>query len=676
MQSSPSREFRLAESFPLLGSPLRIRDLLIPNRVVMAPMSSQLGEPNGLVSDRQLAFYRERAIGGVGMIIVEFVCVDRATGLSEHRQLSIETPAHIDSHRRLTDAIRGHGSVACIQLQHGGQAAKLDTVKDGVLLGPSEVRRRSDPNKVIARAFTDGEIERLIDSFGTAAQAGLQAGYEAVEFHGAHGYVLSAFLSPLTNHRDDRWGGDEERRLELPRRVIERVRDVIGNRPLFYRISADEFSPQGLSIEDMTRIAPRLVAAGLDGLHVSTGLGTTGMHNVIEPMSQPEGWRLRFSHRIREATGVLVITVGQIRSPVTAEAALANGDADLIALGRPLLADPYWTRKALAGRAAEIRPCTSCNFCLTASMAPHGSIVCAVNPRTGHEVDPAPRAEGKPHAVVVGGGPGGMAAALILEQAGYRTSLFEARADLGGGLIASAAPPHKEMIEWHRQYLARRLSASGVELQMSVAPDAGAIAALRPDVVIVATGSKARPAPFSGGGGESVHDAYNLLMGDDGWLSGLADGPILVYGGGETGCETAEYLSMQGRQVLLVSRSPAKSLARSAEFVYRHVLLARMAANPLIEILSETELAAVSGNTAELRAGDGTVRYETVAAVVVAQGREPNGDLVPQLHALGIPAHAIGDAVKGGRIGDAVQDAYAVVRKIATRHGEPVELAC
>ena len=266
MQADPSREFRLAESFPLLGNPLRIRDLLIPNRVVMAPMSSQLGDPNGLVSDRQLAFYRERAIGGVGMIIVEFVCVDRATGLSEHRQLSIETPAHIDTHRRLTDAIRGHGSVACIQLQHGGQAAKLDTVKDGVLLGPSEVRRRSDPSKVIARAFTDGEIEHLIDSFGAAAQAGLEAGYEAVEFHGAHGYVLSAFLSPLTNHRDDRWGGDEERRLELPRRVIERVREVIGNRPLFYRISADEFSPQGLSIEDMTRIAPRLVAAGLDGL--------------------------------------------------------------------------------------------------------------------------------------------------------------------------------------------------------------------------------------------------------------------------------------------------------------------------------------------------------------------------------------------------------------------------
>jgi 2,4-dienoyl-CoA reductase-like NADH-dependent reductase (Old Yellow Enzyme family)/thioredoxin reductase len=676
MQAVSNREFRLAESFPLLGSPLRIRDVVIPNRVVMAPMSSQLGEPNGLVSDRQVAFYRERAIGGVGMIVVEFVCVDRATGLSEHRQLSIETPAHIDSHRRLTDAIRGHGSVACIQLQHGGPAAKLDTVRDGVLLGPSEVRRRSDPSKLIARAFTDDEIEHLIDSFGLAAQAGLDAGYEAVEFHGAHGYVLSTFLSPLTNHRDDRWGGDEERRLELPRRAIQRVREVIGNRPLLYRISADEFSPKGLSIDDMARIAPRLVAAGLDGLHVSTGLGATGMHNVIEPMSQPEGWRLPFSRRIREAAGVPVITVGQIRSPVTAEEALANGDADLIALGRPLLADPHWTRKALTGRAAEIRPCTSCNFCLTASMAPHGSIVCAVNPRTAHEADPAPSAEGEPHAVVVGAGPGGMAAALMLEQAGYRTSLFEARDDLGGGLIASAAPPHKEMIEWHRQYLARKLGASGLELRTGVALDADEIAALHPDVVIVATGSKARPAQFGGSDGDLVHDAYDLLMGDDRWLSSLGDGPVLVYGGGETGCETAEYLAMQGRRVLLVSRSPAKALARSAEFVYRGVLLARMAKNPLIEILPETELVAVTAETAELRGTDGTIRHETVAAVVVAQGREPNGDLVPQLRAIGIAAHAIGDAVKGGRIGDAVQDAYAVVRRVAAGHGEPAELAC
>jgi thioredoxin reductase len=243
-------------------------------------------------------------------------------------------------------------------------------------------------------------------------------------------------------------------------------------------------------------------------------------------------------------------------------------------------------------------------------------------------------------------------------------------------LIASAAPPHKEMIEWHRRYLARRLSASGVGLQMGVAPDAGAIAALCPDVVIIATGSKPRPAPFIGADGELVHDAYHLLMGSDGWLSALADQPVLIYGGGETGCETAEYLALRGRRVLLVSRSSAKALARSAEFVYRGVLLARMAANPLIEILPETELAAVAGNSAELRAADGSVRHETVAAVVVAQGREPNGDLVPQLRALGIPAYAIGDAVKGGRIGDAVQDAYAVVREIAPRHGEPVELAC
>ena len=230
--------------------------------------------------------------------------------------------------------------MACVQLQHGGPGVKRSLMADGIALGPSDVASRRDPSKLTCRAMSEVEIEHLVECFGRTAELGAKAGYQAFELHGAHGYLLTTFLSPLTNHRNDAWGGDEERRLRFPTRVIERVKRAIGDRPLIYRFSADEFSPQGLSIADMERIAPKLVAAGASALHVSIGHGFTSFDKIVEPMSMPEGWRLPYARRIRDAVDVPVIAVGQIRWPGTAEHAIRDGDADFVALGRPLLADP------------------------------------------------------------------------------------------------------------------------------------------------------------------------------------------------------------------------------------------------------------------------------------------------------------------------------------------------
>ncbi len=358
------------------------------------------------------------------------------------------------------------------------------------------MRSRRDPDKRTARALTSDEIENLIECFGRTAELGVEAGYDAFELHGAHGYLLTTFLSPMTNHRDDDWGGDEERRLRFPSRVIARVKQAIGDRPLIYRFSADEFSPLGLGIDDTARLAPRLVAAGADALHVSIGHGSTSFDKIVEPMSMPEGWRLPYARRIREATSVPVITVGQIRWPETAEAALRDGDADLIALGRPLLADPQWANKARRGEDGAIRPCTSCNYCVAISSGTHGVIGCAENPRTGHELAPMPDAGDRrgARAVVLGGGPGGMAAALMLDQAGYRTELFEARARLGGGLIASAAPPFKDKLGWYQGYLERRIAGSGVAVSLDTWAELATLTEPRPEIVVLANGGQGRPA--------------------------------------------------------------------------------------------------------------------------------------------------------------------------------------
>ena len=562
--------------YPHLFSSMQLGTVTLPNRIVMAPMSTQLGGTDGKVTPRQIAFYRARAEGGVGMIIVEFCCVHRATGLSEHRQLSLETPEHLEGHFRLVDTIRNAGAIACLQLQHGGSGVPRALVEGGIALGPSDVRSRRDPSRLTARALTHDEIEHLIECFGRTAELGVQAGYQVFELHGAHGYLLTQFLSPLTNHREDAWGGDEAGRLRLTQRVIQRVKQAIGDRPLSLRLSADEFSPQGLSIDDMERITPQLVSAGLDLVHVSIGTGYTGMDKVIEPMSMPEGWRLPYARRIRAAIDVPVISVGQIRWPATAEKAIADGDTDLIALGRPLLADPDWVNKARLGNELDIRPCTSCNYCVTSHAGPHGVIGCAENPRTGQELDPVldAGAQRGHRAVVIGGGPGGMAAALMLDQAGYKTELYEARASLGGGLIASAAPPFKDKLTWYQNYLEHQLRKSGVEVRLNTTADMHTLSEPRPEIVMLAMGAQALRMDIEGiDSSDRVVDAYEVLMGDSSWLPQPGGAPLVVYGGGETGCETAEYLAERGYEVVLVSRSPAKQLARSAEAIYRSVLL-------------------------------------------------------------------------------------------------------
>lgn len=662
-------------SYPQLFSPLTCGPITLPNRIVMAPMSTNMGTEDGFVTPEQIAFYEARAAGGTGMIIVEFCCVQRSTGRSEECQLSLETPAHLDGHIELAKTIKAHGAIACLQLQHGGPGVSRKLVEGGIAVGPSDVPSRKDPNKLTARALSHDEIEELIECFGRTAELAITAGYDAIELHGAHGYLLTTFMSPFTNHRDDQWGGDMARRLEFPRRVIARVKQAIGERPLSFRLSADEFTPLGNSAADMITIAQQLEAFGVDMLHVSIGLGATSFDKIIEPMSMPEGWRLPYAKAIKAAVSVPVISVGQIRWPSTAEQAIADGSCDLIALGRPLLADPNWANNAKTGKA--IRPCTSCNYCVTLSDSALGHVGCAENPRTGRELQ-APLDAGPLRgqtAAVVGGGPGGMAAALLLQQAGFKAHLYEARSEFGGGLIASAAPPFKDKLNWYKHYLQDELAASEVVLHLATPATIDALSALNPAVVLLANGGVANDLAIVGEQHPHVLDAYTLLMGEQLNLPAPEAGEILVYGGGETGCETAEYLAERGYRVALVSRSPAKQLARSAEMIYRMVLLQRLHSNAAIRIIDNTALTRIDNNGhAQLHnSANGETQTLACSRILIAQGRHPDPHLAQQLAAAGMAHASIGDARRGGRIGDAVHDAYLTIQTLC--HAGPAALA-
>lgn len=662
-------------AYPRLFEPFVLRGLELPNRLVMSAMSTEFGGLDGAVTPQMIAFYRERAIGGMGLIIVEYTCVDPDTGRAHEHQLTLDSRRNLDGHRRLTRAIHDAGAKVLMQIQHSGQYANAKVLPDGMPVGPTDIYSKRDPSKMICRGLTGAEVERMIAAFAETAALALEAGYDGVELHGAHGYLLTQFLSPLSNHRDDAWGGDFERRLAFPTAVIRAVREALGELPIVFRLSADEYRPGGLTINDMEKVAPRLAQAGADALHISTGWGVgQAFETVVEPMSTPEGWRIPLAARLRKASGVPVITVGQIRWPETAEAAIADGNADLVALGRPMLADPFWADKARIGRRDLIRPCTSCNWCISPK-DDRPYVGCAENPRTGSELDPPIPADlgvGR-RAVVIGAGPGGAAAALMLSQAGFDTHLFETRRFAGGGIVASATPPGKDKLFWYANYLEARLGESRVVTHFGQAATLDSVHALKPAIVMLAAGTRRIDLPIVGVDDPMVMDAYDLLMGEA--VLTLAPGDhVVVYGGGETGCETAEFCAHQGLRVTLVSRSPADKLARSADWVYRMGLLRRLQANPMVKVVGETHVVAVANGEVTLAgAGAGSL---SAKRLLLAQGRQSSNLLADSLRDAGYPVSLIGDSRQVGRIGDAVHMAYGAVQALTAQYASAPALAC
>jgi 2,4-dienoyl-CoA reductase-like NADH-dependent reductase (Old Yellow Enzyme family)/thioredoxin reductase len=660
--------------YPQLFSPFAIGGLQLKNRLVMAPMESHLGNADGSVSAEAIAYYRERALGGVGLVVVEFTCVDGLDGFSSLApQLRLDSPFYRSGHGKLAAAIHSGGAKACVQLSHAGRQSR-ESVLGRTPVAPSAVPLNSIYLNAVPRALEGHEIERIIASYAKAAALAASVGYDAVMLHGAHGYLLNQFLSPLVNRRDDEWGGDFERRLNFPLRVIQAVRAAIGDKALLYRMTVSEFLDGGLTVEDSEKIAPHLCAAGVDAIDISCGT-LDSVDVIVEPMSVAEGWRLPMARRIRAATGRPVICAGVIRQPAMAEAAIAAGDTDCISLGRALLADPYWPVKARSGRAADIRPCTSCNWCIMETGG-NRSVGCAENPRCGHETDPVIDgfATGL-RAVVAGGGPGGMAAALLLGQAGFKVDLFEGRSRLGGNLITSATPPSKEKLFWYHEFLLSRIAASKVDVHLNKTVTAEDVLALAPDAVVVATGAKPAALALEGEGGLPVVAAYLALLEEFTPALGTVDEPVVIFGGGETGVETAEYLAAKGHEVLLVTRSPAARLARNAEPLYRRHMLGRVHANPRIRILDNSLVTSVGADHVILSLANGHAVAQPATALLLAHGLLPDRALADALDAAGVPALTIGDSARVARIGDAVRDAYRTVQDLR-RLLRADEIAC
>jgi len=368
-----------------LFDPISIGALEIPNRIVMAPMTTRFGDKDGFPTEQGIHYYSARARGGVGLVIVEMTGVDPG-GSHRRGELAIHNDAYIPGLQRLVEAIKVGGARAAIQLGHGGGQA-LTRVTGLQSVAPSSI-----PYAVfemmqethVPKALTVEEISRLVERFSEAAVRAKRSGFDMVEVHGAHGYLIYQFLSPLTNKRTDSYGGDVEGRARFGIEIVRAIKERMPDFPLIFRISVDEYAEGGVTVEDSIAVCKWLEDAGVDAIHVSAGSYLSSYSYVIPPMTLSPGCFLGLSEAVKEVVSVPLITVGRLHDPYLAERAIDDGKTDMIALGRQLITDPDWPNKVREGRLDEVRKCLSCNYCIEA-MRDGAHVECSLNVEVGSE---------------------------------------------------------------------------------------------------------------------------------------------------------------------------------------------------------------------------------------------------------------------------------------------------
>ncbi|MDR1807846.1 MAG: NAD(P)/FAD-dependent oxidoreductase [Propionibacteriaceae bacterium] len=648
--------------FEALFQPISLGAMTVPNRVVMTAMGNHMALPGGEASDIDVAFYGARAQGGVGLVITECVTVDYEHGKGNFGQMSADDDRFIPGLKRVADAVHAHGSVIAAQIYHPGRQgiAALNGVESMPSASTVECQAVHQP----VHEMSQDEIHDIVAKFGAAARRLQQAGFDAVEVHAAHGYLVTQFISPYTNRRTDEYGGSLENRLRFGKEIMAAIREQCGpDFPVIVRVSVDEHMEYvgapgvGITLDEGIKVCQLFEEYGACCLDVSCGNYET-MNTAWEPIGFDEGWKTDAVAAVKAAVGVPVIGVSVIRNPAYAESLVAEGKADLVGSARQFFADPCWAKKAHEGRVAEIRRCISCMYCMETLMEAditHVTVACAINYQGGREQeygDDALRVDGAGRAVaVIGGGPGGLEAAVVLAKRGFRPVVFEQKPVLGGQLLYAAKPPKKEKMLWLLEYYEAMLAKYGVEVRLGTTPTLADLKALDPYGVIVATGSTpARPAAIPGLDGPNVYTPPQILGGD----VVLAGKKVAVIGSGMTGLETAEYLAAQGNEIALFEMLP--DIGPGLFFQNLIDIMSRLGAHhPEVHTLHE--LVGIDGGTATFTTGGETVTYPA-DAFVISLGVTPNNEFAAAVQAEYPRTVVVGDAVKGGKLEPAISGGY------------------
>ncbi len=570
--------------FKNLTSPITINGVEFRNRIIMPAMGTGMSSVTGEVTPQLIKYYAKRASGGAGGIIVEIACVDAPVGKASLTQLRIDKPEYIAGLKELSENIQAYGCKALIQLHHAGRQTSPG-ITGQAPLAPSAIAcrlMRAEP-QVLDKAG----IQKIRQSFVKSAIFAEKAGFDGVEIHAAHGYLLSQFLSPYSNKRTDEYGASTENRARLVTEIIRDIKSILPHLLLAVRFNVADFVKDGLEVAEGLKIAKLLEEAGADLLDVSGGIYESGQTS-IETASFKPGWRFDMVEQVKEQVDLPIMGGGVIREPQLAERLIAEGKTDLVWVGRGMLADPYWAAKALSGQADDIRPCITCNTCFhQINNGMH--IRCAVNPFTGREflID---KNIGLPEhkVLVVGGGPAGMKAALTLEKAGAQVILIEARQELGGQLNIADKPPQKGNITKIKDFLIDQLNKSDVEVRQGQFCNEKLIEEIAPDIIVWARGAREIIPDIKGLETANVVSIQEILKG----TIKIENENVLVIGGGSTGCEVAEFLQQNHNQVTIAEQE--KALAVDLENMTRLELLQRLKIGGVKQLLG-AEIVEING---------------------------------------------------------------------------------
>ena len=642
-------------NFPNMFSPINIGTVTVPNRFVVPPMGNNFANTDGSMSERSAAYYEARAKGGFGLITIESTVVyKQAKG--GPRKPCLFSDEVVPSFKRVADACHAYGAKVSIQLQHAGPEgnSKLTgyPLKAASAIAPSAGRE-------IPEAMPTEEVYRLIECYGDAARRAQLAGIDMVEVHCAHGYLVSTFISARTNKRTDEFGGCFENRMRLPRLIIENIRKKTGgNMPILCRINARDEGDGGVDVHDAAAIAAYLEqVCGVDAIHV-----TRSIHIHDEFMWAPNithgGFNAELGAEIKRAVSVPVILVGRFTEPQYAELLVKQGRADLIAFGRQSIADPELPNKARNGQLEKLTPCIACLLDCVPNMLQGRPITCAMNPCAGREAELKP-AEVRKNVVVIGGGPGGMYAARLCALRGHSVTLLEKDAELGGHFLVASYPPGKGEISGAIRSFIVNCREAGVDIRTGTKATPELVASLKPDAIIIATGSVPLRLPIPG------LDSCGCSTAED-VLTGKADTGkrVLVVGGGMVGCECVEFLTEREHIVDMVEMKPVIGediVPEARKYIManleKHKVTQRVNARVKQFYADGVDFTdTVTGENAAMRGFD---------SVVLAMGYRSNNtleeqlkDLAPQVIVIGEARQAPGNSMEA--TGDALNAALAI----------------
>jgi 2,4-dienoyl-CoA reductase-like NADH-dependent reductase (Old Yellow Enzyme family)/thioredoxin reductase len=583
------------------------------------------------------------------LIFSGFTFIDDRVSRSGPNQMGVFSDDLIPGLRKLAQAVENEGAKFFLQLVHGGRQASVDMYGER-RLAPSAVGTDAIPAPT---ELTTEQIKEIIEAFAQAARRAREAGFSGVEMHGAHGYLMAEFMSDFTNRRDDEWGGDFERRMHFPLAVLARIKEVCGaDYPVGIRFSADEYlglmdeklAGEGITLPVSQRIAKTMQEAGVTHLSVSACLGETAF-TAIQPLYLARGFNLHLSKAIRDIATVPVIAAGSITQPEMAEEAIATGKADMVAMGRALIADPGWANSAREGRTEDIRPCIRCCEC-TVPREEDPKTRCAVNVEVGREQLGFRQTVEKPKRVlVVGGGPAGMEAALRAAWAGHTVLLCEKENYLGGYLRPGSAPEFKSDIRRLLEYYPRQLKKAGVDVQLGCPFDEALATEVEADVIILALGSTPALPKIPGADGNNVHQAVDVLNG----AAEIEGETVVVIGGGGVGCETSLFLAQNGKKVTVLEMLP-EILADEDAFLNK-VVLTRLLKEQNVSTVVNAKVTAIHSNEVKALVKEEERSFPT-EEVVLAVGMMPAEQ--PQLSGMQAEIIRIGDGQPPKRIFEAV----------------------